>query len=184
MIRFQVVNAENVVAKIVVHGGSFHADDVIATVLAIVRFGKVEVDRVFSVNEDIIANADYIIDVGEIYDGIKFFDHHQSIELYEDGVHPCGATLFVEKIFPAEIYNKLYERCLKAIAIQDNGQVEIMKENPNLLLGWISQMNPIWNSGKSFDECCQRPPLANAEVGACGNKSFRRNLLPQLHQIG
>ena len=30
----------------------------------------------------------------------------------------------------------------------------------------------------------QRPPLANAEVGACGNKSFRRNLLPQLHQIG
>ena len=97
------------------------------------------------------ADYDYIIDVGHKYDGRKFFDHHQEITVYPDGVMPCGVSLFAEHL-SKEMFVKLYERVMRPICVQDNGQEELMVQYPNLLFGWVHQMNQLWCADDTPDE--------------------------------
>lgn len=61
---------------ILTHSGSFQADDIFAVAILQLVFGELEVVR--SRDPDKIAVADYVVDVGMIYDPSKFrFDHHQ-----------------------------------------------------------------------------------------------------------
>lgn len=62
---------------IATHSGKFHADDIFAVaVLEIVLDGDVEVIRTRDSEE--IKRADYVVDVGHVYDpDKKMFDHHQ-----------------------------------------------------------------------------------------------------------
>ncbi|MEI7765187.1 MAG: MYG1 family protein [bacterium] len=66
--------------KLVTHNGSFHADDVFACATLSLMLEKLGQD--FEVkrtrDEDLIKNADYVFDVGGIYDPeLNRFDHHQ-----------------------------------------------------------------------------------------------------------
>ncbi|MDO8728338.1 MAG: MYG1 family protein [bacterium] len=62
--------------KILTHSGSFQADDIFAVAILILAVGESEVIR--TRDKDQIAKADYVVDVGMIYDPSKFrFDHHQ-----------------------------------------------------------------------------------------------------------
>lgn len=65
--------------KIAVHNGAFHADDVfaVATILLFTKEKKAEIFRTRDFK--IIDNADYVLDVGGVYDvSKKRFDHHMS----------------------------------------------------------------------------------------------------------
>ncbi|MDP3874959.1 MAG: MYG1 family protein [bacterium] len=62
--------------KIITHSGSFQADDIFAVAILILAIGESKVVR--TRDKDQIALADYVVDVGMIYDPAKNrFDHHQ-----------------------------------------------------------------------------------------------------------
>lgn len=63
---------------IAVHDGRFHADDIFAcAVLSLVHKGNISITR--TREKEIIAKADYILDVGGVYDHTrKMYDHHQT----------------------------------------------------------------------------------------------------------
>lgn len=66
--------------KVVTHCGSFHADDVFACATLGLYFKRNNVKYTVTRtrNDTIITNADYVFDVGGIYDpAINRFDHHQ-----------------------------------------------------------------------------------------------------------
>ena len=62
--------------KLVTHDGEFHADDVCAVAVLKTLFPEIEVTR--TRDEELIADADIVVDVGGTYDpGTQRFDHHQ-----------------------------------------------------------------------------------------------------------
>ncbi|KKU92666.1 MAG: hypothetical protein UY24_C0032G0001 [Parcubacteria group bacterium GW2011_GWA1_48_11b] len=62
--------------KIITHSGSFQADDIFAVAILILAIGESQVIRTRDKNQ--IAAADYVVDVGMVYDPAKNrFDHHQ-----------------------------------------------------------------------------------------------------------
>ena len=69
---------ENKVFKVCVHDGMFHADEVVALAIIMIALGKDNVEYIRSRNYHDCTSADYAVDVGNMYDNIKFFDHHQS----------------------------------------------------------------------------------------------------------
>ena len=74
---------------IVVHSGGFHADDIfaVATLLLVLGDGA-DVSVVRTRDMEIIEKADYVADVGDVYDESKNrFDHHQ---IGGAGVRPNG----------------------------------------------------------------------------------------------
>ncbi|MES2315454.1 MAG: MYG1 family protein [Patescibacteria group bacterium] len=72
--------AVNKIIKLVTHDGSFHTDDVFAAAALSIMFEKegIEFEIIRTRDEEIIKSADYVFDVGGIYDeGTNRFDHHQ-----------------------------------------------------------------------------------------------------------
>lgn len=62
--------------KIITHSGSFQADDIFAVAILILAIGEAKVVR--TRDKDQIVTADYVVDVGMVYDPVKNrFDHHQ-----------------------------------------------------------------------------------------------------------
>ena len=69
--------------KIATHSGGFHTDDVfaVATLQLVHRVENVEIIR--TRDEEELAKADIVVDVGGIYDvSSKRFDHHQNVHMY------------------------------------------------------------------------------------------------------
>lgn len=165
---------------IAVHGGVFHADDVLAVTLAHHLHETVIVDRVFSVNDE--TSYDYIIDVGRKYDGIKCFDHHQEIEPLDEGVLPCGASLYAKSVLNKQLYNSLYERVIRPVCVQDNGQSDLTEKYPNNTFGWVHYMNPTWDSDKNPDEAFKCAvvtalPILEAVIAKIGAESAAADLV-------
>ena len=149
----------SVVCRIIIHGGQFHADDLLAVLIALMMYGTVQVFRVFKVDESLLEFDDgpvFVVDIGKKYDGKVWFDHHQEIDLYEDGVKPCGASLFAQAVLPSDLYDYFYSRILRPVAVQDNGQAELFAQYPNLLFGWVHSMNPLWDSVDTPDEAFRK----------------------------
>lgn len=117
---------------IVVHDGSFHADDVTAVALLSLYF-KQQNRRVKIIRtrvQSVIEKADIVCDVGGIYDPEKNrFDHHQAggAGERENGV-PYASVGLVWKKFGKELcapYDSLVEKidreCIQFIDANDNG---------------------------------------------------------------
>lgn len=63
---------------IATHNGSFHADDVFAVATLLLAFPKEKFEIIRTRDMDKISKADFVVDVGRIYDPSKQrFDHHQ-----------------------------------------------------------------------------------------------------------
>jgi uncharacterized UPF0160 family protein len=64
--------------KIVTHNAKFHTDDVFATATLLIALEKKNCKILRTRDESIIAQGDYVVDVGNVYDKEKNrFDHHQ-----------------------------------------------------------------------------------------------------------
>src|SRR3989344_839930 len=66
--------------KLVTHNGSFHTDDVFAcaTLSLMLEKKREQFEIIRTRDEGIINNADYVFDVGGIYNSkLNRFDHHQ-----------------------------------------------------------------------------------------------------------
>ena len=123
---------------IVTHSGQFHTDDVfaVATLQLMLEEKGYSVVVVRTRDERIVSNADYVVDVGEIYDPIqKRFDHHQQMGagVREDGI-PYASFGLVWKEYgesiceDKEIASLIEQRLVKPIDAMDNG-INFMKSD-------------------------------------------------------
>lgn len=140
--------------KLIIHGGSFHADDVMVAVLC-KKFFNIKNENIFrklEITEDEMRNSNIIIaDIGNEYDGKRLFDHHQkSAPTKPDGTKYCSAgqiLLHLKKnmIINRTIYNSLYD-FIDGIDRSDN------YGDKNSFSNIIASFNPQWNSDKNQDE--------------------------------
>lgn len=64
------------IIKIGTHGGDFHPDEIGAiAILKIALDCQIEIYR--TRDEKVLKTMDYLVDVGNVYDNEKYFDHHQ-----------------------------------------------------------------------------------------------------------
>lgn len=150
---------------IYVHGGQFHADDVMTTAIVQMATGEEEVSRVFKVPA--LKDGDIVLDVGRIYDPEKLmFDHHQ-VGGSDDGFAATGKVwqYYSEKILSCRcgvknkvdiISNNVYKKLLGTIDRHDNGikDCEKIREDWNLvsISGFISFLNPSENNEELRNE--------------------------------
>lgn len=149
-VEIEIVDNESE-ASFITHSGTFHADEVMASVLLLNRFGSMKIFRTNNVN-----NKDaFVYDIG-----FGEFDHHaiDFNETRENGIKYASCGL-VWKTFGNDIVSKLNvedvslfvqsidKNLIMDIDRDDNGQAlknepEIKLQNvPNL----IASFNPSWN---------------------------------------
>lgn len=149
--------------KIVVHDGSFHADDVF-TVASLKRlYPDAEIIR--TRDEKLIAKGDIVADVGGVYDADKNrFDHHQfgGAGARVNGI-PYAAVGLVWKKFGEQIAGGKEEaliienRLIAAIDGPDNGVAlsegfkfkETLPYNPGAM---VEAFNPTWREDESLED--------------------------------
>ena len=115
---------------IATHNAKFHTDDVFAVAALHLLLGKDKCEVVRTRDESVIAKADYVVDVGNIYDSDKNrFDHHQSggAGERENGIPYASVGLvwkkFGEEISGSEDVARYIDRALiQSIDAGDNGK--------------------------------------------------------------
>ena len=150
---------------IATHNGSYHADDICAVAALTLYLGEdTEVSVVRTRTTSIIEAADYVVDVGEINDGVKYFDHHQEEGAgeRENGI-PYAAFGLVWKTFGAhicrssEVAEEVDKRFVQPIDAGDNGVsvYEPLFENigPYKIQDLFHSFAPTWKEGdEKIDE--------------------------------
>ena len=114
---------------IVTHNGNFHADDIFAVATLTLVFGEENVSVIRTRDPNIIQGADYVVDVGGIYDESKNrFDHHQKGRAGErDNTIPYASFGLVWKKYgeelsgSLEVAEKIDQILVQWIDAQDNG---------------------------------------------------------------
>jgi len=137
----------NIPKTLIVHGGIFHADDVLCAAMMKEVNPDIEIKRVFRVPEN-IPETTIVADIGE-----GKYDHHQkNAELRPDGNKhaACGLVLrdFENELFPNGV-PKAFQEEIEKIEDADNG-VEIPEKS--ILSEVVSYSNPEWDENKTPDE--------------------------------
>lgn len=146
-------------ANFITHSGTFHADEVMATVFLLNKFGTLKVFR----TTDPKNNDALIYDVG-----FGKYDHHQgNFDLKRDNGIKYASCGLIWREFGLSIINKLNisnkeefflsidKNLVMDIDRDDNGQSLIhepitkMQNIPNL----ISYFNPAWNDSNNENKC-------------------------------
>ena len=146
-------------ATAITHGGTFHADEIMATVILEKVYGDITVCRTFRVPEDL--KEDVIV-----YDiGFGAFDHHQKggNGARENGV-PYAACGLIWKEFgsqivantcnPELVWNLIDRDLIQGIDAGDNGAMP-KADYPAQAMSFsavISGFNPNWDSNEDPDE--------------------------------
>lgn len=115
--------------KIVTHNASFHSDDVFAVATLILFLKDKEYEIIRTRDFEILESADYVVDVGEVYDPEKNrFDHHQEGRAGQrDNGIPYASFGLVWKKFGEEICgskevaDKIDMILVQSIDSRDNG---------------------------------------------------------------
>lgn len=140
--------AEQLVA--VTHNGKFHADEVFATAVLTKLYPELEVVR--SRDPDAMREADFVYDVGGIYDHeTRRYDHHQNGALKrEDGLTRSAFGLIwlhygLEYCDGDDgVWELIDKRLVRGIDAGDNGERKSV-EDPRALEFGISQMIELYN---------------------------------------
>ncbi len=135
-----------------VHSGKFHPDDVSAVAILSLALGK-PLSIIRSRDPKDWAKADYVFDVGGVYDAANNrFDHHQETfsEKRDNGIMYSSAGLawkhFGEKIAGTQaVWQKIDKKIIEPLDAEDNG-TEIVKPvfegvAPFMYSDFISDMN-------------------------------------------
>ena len=164
------ITTNTTMATIITHAGTFHADEVLATVILKKVLGNITVCRTFKVPEEL---DDGVI----VYDiGFGKFDHHQKggNGSRENGV-PYAALGLIWKEFghklvadtcnPDLIWNLIDRDLIQGVDATDNGvmpKADYPAQSMSLSLA-VSSFNPTWDSTESADECFVKA-VAFAEI--------------------
>lgn len=106
------------------HDGSFHADEVTACALLLL-FDCIDADKVVRTRDlAILANCDYVCDVGGIYDpSRRLFDHHQVD--YRGELSSAGMVLeylLSQNIVDTKVYQFFRNSLIAGVDDHDNGR--------------------------------------------------------------
>ena len=148
-------------ANFITHGGTFHADDVFATIFLEKVFGDVLLCRVNELTNAKEYSNKIIYDIGN---GV--FDHHQLIaEIRPNGIKYSSVGLLFKKygldyLKNKNIFNyqKVYEMLDKDLIMQidaiDNGIFPDFSNNYKIttLSDLVSYFNKNWNEEKDLDD--------------------------------
>jgi uncharacterized UPF0160 family protein len=115
---------EKQIGSIGVHDGSFHADEVTACALLILYAGA-DANRIIRTRDPkLLAECEYVCDVGGIYDPAKkLFDHHQAS--YAGELSSAGMVLLYLKerrLISDEEYTFLNHSLILGVDAHDNGK--------------------------------------------------------------
>lgn len=107
------------------HDGSFHADEVTACALLFV-FGQIDKDKIVRSRDlEVLADCEYVCDVGGVYDPRqKRFDHHQSE--YTGDLSSAGMIwlyLKDQKIIDKATFDFFNRSLILGVDAHDNGRV-------------------------------------------------------------
>ncbi len=152
--------------KLVTHSGSFHTDDIFAcaTLSLFLEKKSEQFEIIRTRDEGIITSADYVFDVGGIYDPEKNrFDHHQKggAGKHDDGIEYSSFGLVWDKFGEAlsdskETKDIIERRLVEPIDAFDNGMnlVELKhKVVPYLIQHMFLSMHLTWREdGSKIDE--------------------------------
>lgn len=150
------------VPRVVTHNGPFHVDDVFAVATLDLYFdGGYELVRTRDART--IKSADYVLDVGKVYDvGKKRFDHHQEGGAGERNGVPYSSIGLIWKeagevvCGSQDVADKVEAKFIFAVDAMDNGVDVIPKNHLDVHLAHlhdvIKSFQPPWDSEKSFDE--------------------------------
>ncbi len=156
--------------KVVTHGGGFHADDVFAVATLQLYLGEENIEILRTRDESIINSADWVIDVGAVYDPTKKrFDHHQNGAPVRDNGIPYAAFGLIWKHYgnevsgSAEVAEILERKLVLPIDANDNGvslyQLNDKNIEPAVLQDVIALFKPEWGSDRDMDsaflEACE-----------------------------
>ncbi len=156
---------------IVTHNGKFHTDDVFAIATLTLLLGKENIRVVRTRDEETIKNADYVVDVGQVYNlETKRFDHHQLEGAGErvNGMPYASFGLvwkeYGERVASSKaVADRIDQNLVQAIDAVDNGKdisralfEGVYSYDVNSL---ISLYRPTWNENqdwdKNFDRCVE-----------------------------
>ncbi|KAA2234968.1 MYG1 family protein [Salinarimonas soli] len=150
---------------ILTHSGTFHADDVFASVVLEAALGDVTLVR--SREAEAIAAADLVFDVGGVYDpGARRYDHHmRERPLRPDGLTPYSSVGLVWRDFGRPALARLVDglradeveplwaaidtSLVLPIDLADNGVAPVGPGHLSLL---VEAFNPAWDGPQHFDE--------------------------------
>ena len=147
---------------VVTHSGSFDPDDVLSVTVVRMFLGDEQIQVVRSRDQEIIENADWVLDVGGVYDvATNRFDHHQNgVPQRENGV-PYSAFGLVWREYGLKvcgsqvIADEIEDRLALAIDAADNHINVCTASNPAVLpfefYDVIDSFKPIWGSDETFD---------------------------------
>jgi len=149
--------------KVVTHNGPFHADDVFSTAVLQLYLADEELEIIRTRDEDIIKKADWVFDVGSVYDPQMLrFDHHQPNGPVRESGIPYAAFGLVWKHVgedltgSKEISQVIEENLVLPVDANDNGfslyDVNESNIKPLELSAVIKKMNPVWESDEDYDE--------------------------------
>lgn len=148
---------------VIVHSGNFHPDDVFAVATLQLHLGTENIQVIRTRDENTISQADWVVDVGGVYDaGKQRFDHHQNgAPVRENGI-PYAAFGLVWKHLgesicnSAEVADSIEERMAQPIDAGDNGitlyDINEYEVSPYELYNVIGTFRPVWGSKTTDDE--------------------------------
>lgn len=161
MMLWSQINMWFAKTKVVVHDGTFHADDVFAVAVLRRVFGKSKIKIIRTRNKDIIDKADIVADVGLVYDSTKnLFDHHQQggAGKRENGIPYASFGLvwkhFGKKLVNDDVFMIMDKDYVAPIDASDNGygmenNSDIQSIDADTL---IKLFNPTWREEeKNYD---------------------------------
>ena len=116
--------------KIATHNAKFHTDDVFAVATLFLLLGKENCEVIRTRDQSLIDQADYVVDVGSVYDASKNrFDHHQAGGAgdRENGIPYASFGLVWEKFGEELAGSKLIKEAIskslvEAVDASDNGK--------------------------------------------------------------
>jgi uncharacterized UPF0160 family protein len=161
------------------HNGTFHADEVMAcAILSYIAIARGDVMRVIRTRKkELLEGADILVDVGEKYDGEKYFDHHQRVGAggRPNGIRYSSAGLvwkrfgsaFVSHFFSfesAEVHARIADevdvRLIQGICAQDCGQRTWEPHRPNTgmpttfsqIVSWHNSPEDVYDDEVAFHQ--------------------------------
>jgi len=161
--------------KIVTHSGAFHADDVFAMAALQLYLGDENLEVTRTRDEKLIKEADWVFDVGAIYDPQKQrFDHHQPGAPIRDNGIPYAAFGLVwqqvgeEVAGSKEIAEAIDESLGMPIDANDNGtslyELNDFQVAPLEIQNFIAKLNPVWGTDEDYDNNFMRAVEIAREV--------------------
>jgi uncharacterized UPF0160 family protein len=147
---------------VVTHSGSFDPDDVLAVATVRIYLGTENVEVIRSRVPEIIEKADWVLDVGGVFDpATNRYDHHQNDVPWRDNGTPYSAFGLVWRAHGADICGsvevaaEIEDRLVLAIDAADNHINVCVAPNLEVLpfefFDVVDSFKPIWGTEETFD---------------------------------